>query len=124
MSTSPLGTRRFGRKNQTRKKERKKGTFEDLKKGEGSTRPEPMGRRIIYIHIYVLGAKTAVTFKLIQLILPWAVLLPGLCFWLFPSTFFVLVVICELSNLCFAVKAKGKLKNIPLETNGRFGSGQ
>ena len=31
-----------------RKKKRKKGKFEDLKKGEGSTRPDPMGRRISF----------------------------------------------------------------------------
>ena len=44
----PPWGRRFGRKEEM-KKEKKKGTFEDLKKGEGSTRPDPTGRRIIDI---------------------------------------------------------------------------
>ena len=37
------GGRRFGRKEE-RKKGRKKGRFQDLNKGEGSKRPDPMGR--------------------------------------------------------------------------------
>ena len=74
-----------------------------------------MRERGIYIYIYM------VKLKFIKWNPPWAVQLPGVCFWLFHFTSVVLIVVFELSNLCFTLKAKGKLKSIPPQKrNGWF----